>query len=42
MWSSRRPASWQRRYNESDIEVINRIDTPVDPRIVDTLLKQVP
>ena len=26
------PCAWQRRYNESDIEVIPRIDTPVDPR----------
>jgi transaldolase len=33
------PCSWQRRYNASDIEVIPRIDTPVDPRIVDTLLR---
>ena len=36
------PCAWQRRYNESDIEVINRIDTPVDPRIVDTLLAKFP
>jgi len=36
------PCTWQRRYNESDIEVINRIDTPVDPRIVDTLLNKFP
>ena len=36
------PCAWQRRYNESDIEVISRIDTPVDPRIVETLLSQIP
>lgn len=36
------PCSWQKRYNESDIEVISRIDTPVDPKIVDTLLKKFP
>ncbi|MDR3793354.1 MAG: transaldolase family protein [Terracidiphilus sp.] len=36
------PCSWQKRYNASDIEVVNRIDTPVDPRIVDTLLAKFP
>jgi transaldolase len=36
------PCPWQKRYNESDIEVINRIDTPVDPKIVDTLLAKFP
>lgn len=36
------PCAWQKRYNESDIEVISRIDTPVDSRIVDTLLKKFP
>jgi len=36
------PCAWQRRYNESDIEVIPRIDNPVDPRIVDTLLNKFP
>jgi len=36
------PCAWQRRYNESDIEVIPRIDNPVDPRIVDTLLAKFP
>jgi transaldolase len=36
------PCVWQKRYNESDIEVINRIDTPVDPRIVSTLLSKFP
>jgi transaldolase len=36
------PCAWQRRYNESDIEVIPRIDNPVDPRIVSTLLDKFP
>jgi transaldolase len=36
------PCVWQKRYNESDIEVINRIDTPVDPLIVSTLLDKFP
>jgi transaldolase len=36
------PCVWQKRYNESDIEIINRIDTPVDSRIVDTLLDKFP
>lgn len=36
------PCAWQRRYNASDIEVIPRMDTPVDPKIVDTLLKKFP
>ena len=36
------PCAWQQRYNESDIEVAPRIDTPVDPKIVDTLLKKFP
>jgi transaldolase len=36
------PCAWQKRYNESGIEVINRIDTPVDPRIVETLLNKFP
>ena len=36
------PCAWQRRYNASDIEVIPRIDTPVDARIVDTLLSKFP
>lgn len=34
------PYSWQVRYNGSDIPVINRIDEPVDPRIVDELLRK--
>jgi transaldolase len=36
------PCAWQKRYNESDIEIINRIDTPVDPKIVATLLQKFP
>ena len=36
------PCAWQKRYNESDIEVVNRIDTPVDPRIIETLLEKFP
>jgi transaldolase len=36
------PSAWQKRYNASDIEVINRIDTPVDAKIVDTLLSKFP
>jgi transaldolase len=36
------PCSWQRRYNASDIEVQSRIDTPVDPHIVNDLLKRFP
>jgi len=36
------PCVWQKRYNESDIEIVNRIDTPVDPRIVETLLSKFP
>jgi transaldolase len=36
------PCAWQRRFNASDIEVIPRMDQPVDPRIVDTLLKKFP
>ena len=36
------PCAWQKRYNASDIEVVSRIDTPVDPRIVDDLLRRFP
>lgn len=36
------PCVWQKRYNESDIEIINRISTPVEPRIVETLLDKFP
>ncbi len=33
------PYLWQLRYNASDVEVIPRVDRPVDDRIVTTLLK---
>jgi transaldolase len=36
------PCAWQRRYNASDIEVVPRIDTPVDAKIVDELLSKFP
>jgi transaldolase len=36
------PCAWQQRYNESDIEVTPRIDVPVDPKIIDTLLNKFP
>jgi transaldolase len=36
------PCPWQKRYNASDIEIVNRIDTPVDAKIVDTLLSKFP
>jgi transaldolase len=31
------PSAWQKRFAASDIEVRSRIETPVDPRIVDDL-----
>ncbi len=34
------PYKWQLRYNASDIEVKNRIDDPVDPKIVAELSKK--
>lgn len=36
------PYKWQLRFNASDVKVGNRIDTPVDPQIVDELLKKFP
>jgi transaldolase len=36
------PSAWQKRFNASDIEVRTRIDDPVDPRIVETLLAKFP
>jgi transaldolase len=36
------PASWQRRFNASDIEVRPRIDDPVDPGIVAELSRAFP
>ncbi len=34
------PYSWQVRFNSSDIEVRDRIDDPVDPRIIDELSRK--
>jgi transaldolase len=34
------PCVWQKRYNASDIEVVSRIDQPVDSLIVKDLLKR--
>jgi transaldolase len=34
------PYSWQVRFNASDIEVVSRIDRPVEPRMVDELAKR--
>jgi transaldolase len=36
------PASWQRRFNASSVEVTTRMDEPVDPMIVDELLRHFP
>lgn len=36
------PYSWQVRFNGSDIEVRNRIETPVDPKIVDEMSRKFP
>lgn len=36
------PCKWQRWFNASDVTVANRIDVPVDPKIVDELLKKFP
>jgi transaldolase len=36
------PHKWQVRFNASDVTVENRIDTPVDPKIVSELLKKFP
>ena len=36
------PCKWQMRYNASDVAVEPRIDRPVDPRIVDELLRKFP
>jgi transaldolase len=36
------PCKWQMRYNASDIPVVPRIDKPVDPAIVEELLRQFP
>jgi transaldolase len=36
------PASWQRRFNASSVEVRPRMDDPVDPAIVDELRAHLP
>jgi transaldolase len=36
------PYKWQQRYNSSDVPVVSRIDKPVDPKIVDELLRKFP
>lgn len=36
------PHKWQVRFNSSDIEVVSRIDKPVDPKIVNELLLRFP
>jgi transaldolase len=36
------PYKWQVRFNASDVPVISRIKEPVDPKIVDTLLRKFP
>lgn len=33
------PHKWQARFNASDVPVVSRIDTPVEPRILDVLMK---
>lgn len=33
------PYTWQKRFNASDVEVRPRIDDPVDPRLMDLLLR---
>lgn len=36
------PYGWQKRFNASDVTVENRMDTPVDPAIVDDLYQHIP
>ena len=36
------PSSWQKRFVTSDVAVVNRIDTPVDPVVVDDLNRRFP
>ncbi len=36
------PSAWQKRFNASDVEVRSRIDDPVRPELVETLLKHFP
>jgi transaldolase len=34
------PYEWQKKFNASDVEVVERINNPVDPKIVDELLNK--
>lgn len=36
------PYKWQVRFNASDVRVVSRIETPVDPDVVDELLRKFP
>ena len=36
------PSAWQKRFNASDIEVRSRIDRPVDPHVVEELVRHFP
>jgi transaldolase len=36
------PFAWQNRFNASGIEPVDRIDVPVDPRIIDDLQHRIP
>lgn len=36
------PAKWQKRFNASDIEVVDRMSTPVDPWIISELSRHFP
>jgi transaldolase len=35
------PYAWQVRFNASDVAIVPRIDTPVEPKIVDALLRKI-
>ena len=36
------PYEWQKLYNNSDIEVVERMQNPVDPKIVETMYRLIP
>ncbi len=36
------PYAWWKQFEASDIEVLETLDRPVDPRIVETLLRKLP
>ena len=36
------PYEWQKKFNESDVQVTPRMDIPVDPKIIQTLLSRFP